>query len=654
MLRCPYCSKQNHAGASFCIHCGEPLDADSLAKFAAEHPQPDPQAASLVGKASEKSDTGTSLGFRSFVQERRVEAVLGLLLLVGVILFVVWSYVKQEGQSAHYAQAVDAMQNGDYKLALAEFDASDGYLDSNSRLQEAGERLTELDKLYETVSVQVKQGAEAGRWWEVASAIVQRDELVKNYSVLPPLLAKARAVNGKIVYSLDGSGGGAPGIYVAEADGGTRTYIKGTDRLSILLAFAPNRQWLAYRNRGSIDSDPIQFSQEGIYLYNLTNNEAIELRLDIQPFSNVWARFDKDSDILLLGDDVTVFTFDVNLAATGLMLDPSGSESAETYERREYRSLLTTLDTDGKTTIAVGEYDGANPVTLAVESGLVDGALFSKDSRYLIYRVCDPAGTEGAVNCTLKLVDLHSADRKVRRIATIPARGKVESQNAILGEFTLDGRYLLVLERYDRTDEAHLYNLRDDKWTKLPDAIMDTGTSSDVLGPLVPDYSPGLRFWQGPNSLAHTTSASELTAGVPPPGKHPTLYETRSHSMLVSPDANYGVYFTLQLRPAGRQFYMVHLAQLAPHGNIDRTQQSALVMGSIFSRSARDGPLISMQFLPDGYTLLSTDLRNRGAAFEGGITAFRMDTGDLVGSVLSSGSIATRVRLYTGNAISNP
>jgi hypothetical protein len=634
MFHCPFCGKSNQAAASFCIHCGEPLDEESLAELATSGSQ----SADKVGR-----DQETGLG--ALFQSRRLEFVLGIALVVAVVGFALLTYVNQTVVAEHYRAGQEAFARADYARAVSEFTQAGDYLSSRAQADEANLRLRRINLLYDAV----QQAASEGRWWQVARDIASSDDLQRSRDDIPALLAKARSFNGKIVYrldDLDSPGETTHGLYVADADGGNRQYISGTNFLSNMLAISPDNKWVVYENLGEAGTLFYRPTAQRVYLYNLESGRSQPLNLSDPPTVDTWARFGVSGQFFVVGNDLHVSTFDVPIAPGGGILAPASSEMVEQYERHQFKALLLSQNAQGETVLAIGDYDGANAHTLAVEDGKVDGALFSRDGSYVMYRVCADGNVQGMFICTLKLAEVKSPQEGTQTLATMSLTSTDDNQNYLTGEFTLDGNYALILQRQARVDQARLYALKSRQWIFLPDAIVNSGRGGEMIGPLLPDYSPGLGFWQGPNTLAHTDRTREITTGLAGTSKYALLYETESHSLIVSPNGKYAVYFTPHRADVDFSWYEVHVGQLATEDGKNRTVQPATIVDSIPTQDISGRLVDSVRFLPDGYTLLISNVYY-GFGFHSGITACQLDTGDSVDGF--SGLTNARARLLTDN-----
>src|SRR6266566_6061079 len=120
MFHCPYCGKSNQPAASFCIHCGEPLDEESLAEFAASGLR---SAAGVAPdrQAHDREESSAVASLSAVFQSRKIEIVLGLALVVAVVAFALFTYVNQTLAAEHYRAGQDAFARADYVHAASEF-----------------------------------------------------------------------------------------------------------------------------------------------------------------------------------------------------------------------------------------------------------------------------------------------------------------------------------------------------------------------------------------------------------------------------------------------------------------------------------------------------------------------------------------------------
>src|SRR5215203_3186048 len=189
-------------------------------------------------------------------RSRRMEMVAGVVLFVAVIGFVLFSYVKGEMQVGHYHAGVDALGGGDLDLAIAEFQAADGYLDSGVQIENAKSRIEDRDALYKEAT----DFASVGKWWQVSRSILDMQEVQAKYKDSDALLARAREVNGGIFFThMPPSGRLADGttynisdtpdldgMFSMQSDGRQADQIPNTARELQTYALSPDGQSLVY------------------------------------------------------------------------------------------------------------------------------------------------------------------------------------------------------------------------------------------------------------------------------------------------------------------------------------------------------------------------------------------------------------------------
>ena len=360
-------------------------------------------------------------------RSRRMEMLLGVALVAAVLGFVLFNYIRQEAVAGHYHAGVDALTNKEPDLAINELQAADGYLDSAALIEDARVRLEYRDSLYE----QANELARAGKWWQVARTLVEMQEVQKSYKDSDALLAHAREVNGPIFYSYSLPAGflkdGTPyyyegpnridipdnaGIYVAQAEGADEHRIAGSEAWMPLNAVSPDKQSLVY------------IMPEGqVRLYNGLRQSVTRLLIPTTDSATVAQSvdFSPGGKTLVVTTPDTAFTFDISEIGSKDVeeLEPVSQESKIDYESRTRKSLVLLTGAQNVTQVAIHAQEGSTPQVLATEEGMVDGALFTKDQRYLLYRVCALINGNTAFECALKLADLSEPDPEVQTIATL-------------------------------------------------------------------------------------------------------------------------------------------------------------------------------------------------------------------------------------------
>jgi hypothetical protein len=536
-------------------------------------------------------------------RSRRMEMVLGLALVAAVLGFVLFNYVRQEMQVGHYHAGIDALDNREPELAIGELQAADAYLDSAALIETARARIEARDALYK----QATELASVGKWWRVARTLLKMQEVQKSHKDSDALLARAREVNGPIFYTHTPPDGifkdgtryytyDAPdktGIYVIQADGEYGQRIENTERWMPTYAVSPDGRSLVY----SLPSGPAR-------LYNSTSQSVTRLALPATSSSTAIqkADFTPDSNTLILRTADTAFSYDIRQVSAGDMekIEPVSQESRAEYDSKQVKTLTLLTNAQQMIEVAIRVYTSTSPLVLATERGTVDGALFTKDQRYLMYRVCEFTSGNRTFECALKLADLTSQDLEVQTIATIPNLTLSAYDEGLLGEFTQDGEHILLFIEYRGDAETLVYDIATGETSKIePDLFaVTTGRGKRdvyVVGTdyLLDDYVPGLQSWQGRNSLGRT--AQNLRR---PTDRHTKV---KSHWVTITPNNRFVLSLNSHITESTR-YYRLSVAPLtwnsaeAPDGG--RTLFSTKALPREWLPSAR--------ILADSYTLIAS------------------------------------------------
>ena len=535
-------------------------------------------------------------------RSRRMEMVLGLALVAAVLGFVLFNYVRQEMQVGHYHAGIDALNNREPELAIGELQAADGYLDSAALIETAGARIEARDALYK----QATELASVGKWWQVARTLLKMQEVQKSYKDSDALLARAREINGPIFYTytsptspfMDGTdydynGPDKAGIYKIQADGEDRRRVEDNERWMPTYALSPDGRSLVY----SLPS-----GHAG--LYNSTSQAVTRLALPATSIGTAIQRVDftPDSNSLVLRTADTAYTFDVTQVTAGDIeeIEPVSQESRAEYESKQVKTLTLLTNAQQMTEVAIRVYTSTSPLVLATERGTVDGALFTKDQHYLMYRVCEFTSGNRTFECALKLADLTSRDLEVQTIATIPNLTLSAYDEGLLGEFTQDGEHILLFIEYRGDAETLVYDIVTGETSKLePDLFaVTTGRGKRdvyVVGTdyLLDDYVPGLQSWQGRNSLGRT--AQNL--------RRPTdrYTKVKSHWVTITPNNRFVLSLNSHISESDR-YYRLSVAPLTWN-----SAEAPAVGRTLFSTIALPREwLPSTRILADSYTLIAS------------------------------------------------
>jgi hypothetical protein len=514
-MKCPFCRARNMDGAGFCIECGEPLDGREA----------------LHAWARGEGDPGTAVWSW---REKRLELVLGVGLLMLVVGFAIFSYVSQEAQAGRYRAGLSALERGDLEGAVSDLEAAGDYLDSGKRAEEAHQRIRLRDSLYG----QASDAFAEGYLWSASRLLAQLDTLAPGFRDTAAMLDEARGGTGRIVYRLGTWADAQRALYVARGDGSDRQIVPGTSRLSEPHAVSTDGAWLIYSEAEWTETNVPTFRRgRTVYLYSIDgrfSRKVVALSQGESSGSNIG--FTRDGMGVRistrLNDRVYALPPDSTPGDDPL---PIVTTNDDVYRHDRYRTLVLEGAEDG-IAITVGDERGANRSPVAVEPVEPDGAVFSQDGRYLLYRVCGPVWENGGLGCAVRLVDLYALQPRPATVASLPNKRAGDRRNNLTGEFTRDGKHVFVLSRYNGESEAHLYDIAAGVLRR-----MDAATAVE-RGPLVSLLAPGVTFWEGANALAYTDETVQFATGPWPGGRDVPYYRVKSHWVEVGPGDRYAIY----------------------------------------------------------------------------------------------------------------
>ncbi|HEX9989022.1 MAG TPA: zinc ribbon domain-containing protein [Chloroflexia bacterium] len=606
---CPYCGKPNQKGTTFCIHCGRPTDDESVQELASDELRPS-TSTSITSKEAPDTRLATRFTWRDLLTpERGLEFLLGATILLVIVGFAFYNSAQQDAKAGHYRAGLDADGKQEYERAISEFSAAGDYWDASERIEGLQEKIATRKAMYDT-------GAEAaakGKWWLAASRLRQVNEIHSNYADAVDLLAQARSINGAIVYRLARSADGDGGVYVAQADGGETHRIPNTNALSMVHARSPDGKWLCYSF----------YSHDGrsLMLYDIEHTTAYKLAAELVP-GVISARFTSGNQTLVVDADNLVTTYPVPPAnAPGqpgsppqsLTVDPvTGGVSANPIipEIQGDTSLLVEKEQgSNRSIVSITKSSMGGPFTrvlgtmtqqIAIEEGTVDGAIFSPDMRYLLYRTCTSPNEQKDFTCALRLVDFTSESLSPSTIATIPVSAREWNRWALRGEFTVDGRHLMVTLRYGTEEDVHLYSLQTGDMERIQTIVQgeEQGTQMNS-GPLVAYSVQGFKFWEGPNSLTYTRRNVMLFDGEKGWAQR---FFARSHWVAVAPNGLYAVYLVGNDINVSYGNYAIFAVPLST-----RPEGSRRPVPLLHSTRRPAEWLPNIYLLPDGQTLMAVD-----------------------------------------------
>ncbi|HVF99613.1 MAG TPA: hypothetical protein VND68_07230 [Chloroflexia bacterium] len=574
-----------------------------------------------------------------------MEFVAGVAILLGVFSFALHITIEQNAQYEHYTRAQEAEQRKDYGLSLAEYSAAGAYRDTSLRSARLRERIAERDKEY-TIALQHRK---SGKWWQAARSLLEVEEFQPNYRDARRQLADVRRVNGVIFYKRASAAGDehGGGIFVAYADGGDPLPLPLTGPDSAVLAVSPDSRWVAY----DLDTRYGPAIPRALYLYDVASRAAYPLHVPAAYFPDpIAARFAPESQTLWLNVDGTGFSYSLpGPGSEAQVLRPDSTPATQAPRRMEHdisvRSVTLLSDwgvSAGNEVLVVSTEVGPGSLDaqpgdvapgtarlVAVEHGIVDGAVFSANGDLLLYRVCGELDREGSYVCRLRLVDVALHELHPNTLATITVRGRDMQDWDLTGGFTRDGRHVLLIEMLRGETTVRLYTPNSgDAWT-LDDEASLTLAAALCTDALVPLGVPGLSRWTGKNALSHVGGAIPLPEAR---GTWPQRYFGGGFWVAASPSDRYLLYLDVDDTPPGGGrseespfTYSLYSAPFRSNAPGDDRKAARRLLSTPLRP---DMWLSSMYMLPEGKTLLST--RPPQPHDRPGLYAYDLQTGEHV------------------------
>lgn len=165
---------------------------------------------------------------------RAWEVVLGVLLLLGVVMFAGWQWFHEQSQQNSYAQAQQALANRDLEGARSFFSQASGYKDSDGQAKELGERIKARDLLYTSSN----QHAAKGEWAAALQDIRAVEKIEPSYKQTEEIERTALqnvytdALSGTVALRANAN---PPGLYYRAAD--DWLWLEGSDKDSVVFSY---------------------------------------------------------------------------------------------------------------------------------------------------------------------------------------------------------------------------------------------------------------------------------------------------------------------------------------------------------------------------------------------------------------------------------
>ena len=211
---CPTCGAANAAYATFCIECGEPLDAPGVGPREAGRTS----AAAVVRPAA---GAGAS-------PRLRWEWWLGAALILGVLGFALLDWQHQEEQAALYHQGDRAAAARHWTAARTAFARLGDYRDARRRATNAATLVQQRDSSYQAAQDALRDNDLIAAY----SALSQTLAIEPDYQDAPALFARTgqavvQAALADTVYRR--VSGGPPGLYARSTATGPERLLPGSD-----------------------------------------------------------------------------------------------------------------------------------------------------------------------------------------------------------------------------------------------------------------------------------------------------------------------------------------------------------------------------------------------------------------------------------------
>ena len=376
--QCPTCGATNRPRVTWCIECGEPLDAPAA---------PGPRAgAPLTPLRMSAPDQATA-------RRRRWEVLVGLGLVLVVLLAGGADWLMQEHGDRFYRAGVAATEARHWADAHAAFRDAGAYRDAPRRAAEAAANVQELETAY----ARGKAAAAAGDWDTAIAAYTTVAGLQPDYADVAmrlPAAETARLQQGAagVIYQV---GGPAGGLFVVGPPGAPPQRLPGSSGGSRVRLFPAPGRYAIYDIPDPHKRQPLSETDEGrVLLLADLADPAAPRTYALPPAFTLDGRGRPAADgfwwVQPLPYDATPQVFYYEYATHSAIPLPWGDgwDVAATDPPRN-RVLRVREETTGtaqvRTRLYLGDARGSKSEVVTVVDGTVQDARISPDGEHILF-----------------------------------------------------------------------------------------------------------------------------------------------------------------------------------------------------------------------------------------------------------------------------
>ncbi|HET7076206.1 MAG TPA: hypothetical protein VFM49_02035 [Chloroflexia bacterium] len=381
-MRCPYCGTVNQQYATFCLGCGETLDAPRPADGApAESHEESTGPGSGPGRAAAQAPA------RRLRLPRRIEGWIGIVCAVILLVAGTGDAWAQQSRIDSYRTGRAAVAARDWDAAALEFARAGDYRDAAKQQRTAAKQVAERDHLYATGAA----AAQKGDWATARNAFEGAARIQPAYADLKTRLAQAqheagnRAAAGLVYRAQTGPGAG---LYLQGPLDRPVAALPGSDAFSQVLAFSPDGRYIVYDGPGTGRQRTLSLAELGPGDGTVRTHRRLPAGLS----PSGWGTFCPGGFWWFSATAPTLSYYDLRTGQAGAVPGPAGSRllHADSTHGALLFAAPATVDGQPGTAIVRTAADGREPRTILTSPGRVLSAELSPDGNWMLYQREEP------------------------------------------------------------------------------------------------------------------------------------------------------------------------------------------------------------------------------------------------------------------------
>jgi hypothetical protein len=382
-MQCPYSRTVNQQYATFCLGCGETLDA----------PRPTDDAPAESRAESEGSDRrpgpaayqgGRRIRLRL---PRRAEGWIGILCALILLVAAGGDAWAQQSHIDSYRAGRAAVVARNWDAAALDFARAAGYRDAAKQQRTAAKQVAERDHLYATGAA----AAQKGDWATARSAFEGAARIQPAYADLKTRLAQAQHEAGNrdaagLVFRTQS--GVAAGLYLQGPRDRPAVGLPDSDAFSQVLAFSPDGRYVVYDGPGAARQRLLSLAE----LVPAEGEIREQRRLPDSLPSDGWGTFCSGGFWWFSLADPTLSYYDLRTGRAIPVPGPAGSRLLNADSTRNTLLFAAPAIVEGQPGNAIVQTapDGRDPRPVLTSPGRILSAELSPDGNWMLYQREEP------------------------------------------------------------------------------------------------------------------------------------------------------------------------------------------------------------------------------------------------------------------------